>query len=163
VAAGPACLGGAHTISTPLLLCGKQVWCLRHQGRDRATCGRKEANATCRARGWWCGPRSGAGVRKHRRSHCRPKSDPLTRAAWDLAPPARPRPRGRRGRSSSCGAEESLPRPASAGRERVGSWGGVAATAPASGRASTAGGRLPSRGREVGEGSGWTEELTTLF
>jgi hypothetical protein len=118
VAAGPACLGGAHTISTPLLLCGKQVWCLRRQGRDRATCERKEANATCCARGCWCGPRSGAGVRKHRRCHCRPKSDPLTRAAWDLAPPARPRPRGRRGRSSSCGAEESLPRPASAGRER---------------------------------------------
>jgi hypothetical protein len=81
-----------------------------------------------------------------------------SRTRWDPAPPARPRPRGRRGRSSSCGAEEPMPRLASAGREREGSWGGVAATAPASGCASATRGRPPSRGREVGEGGGWTEE-----
>jgi hypothetical protein len=40
--------------------------------------------------------------------------------------------RKRRRRSSSRGVEESLPRPASAGREGEGSWGGVGAAALAS-------------------------------
>jgi hypothetical protein len=47
VASSLACQGGPHNLSTPLLLCGKQVWRLHRRGRDRATCRRKEAGVAC--------------------------------------------------------------------------------------------------------------------
>jgi hypothetical protein len=148
VVAGPHVRVGPIVVQLPPPM-GKQVWRLRRRGRDRATCGRKEASAACP-----CSRTQARDAERRGRKEAPPLQlsaqvrSPHARA-WDPAPPARPRPRGRRGRSSTYGAEESLPRLASTGREREGSWGGVAATAPASGRASAARGRSPSRGREA--------------
>jgi hypothetical protein len=93
--------------------------CADEGGIGRRTGGRRPARPA-RACGRRRGPRSAAGGRKHCRSRRRPKSDPLTRGAGEPDTPARlrPHPRGCRGRSSSHGAEEPLPRPASAGGER---------------------------------------------
>jgi hypothetical protein len=80
-----------------------------------------------------------AGGRKRHRSHRRLRS------------------RGHRGRSSSRGAKESLP-PTGLRGEREGRELGRRGRRRAGLRASVTGERPLSRGREVGEGGGWTEE-----
>jgi hypothetical protein len=59
--------------------------CTAEGGIGRRAGGRRPA-WHARARGRWRGPRSGAGGRKHRRSRCRPKSDPLTHALGPCSP-----------------------------------------------------------------------------
>jgi hypothetical protein len=78
----PHVRGGPHSLSSPLLLCGKQVRRLRRRGRDRAARGRKEASPL-------------------------PPSAALSRSPWPkllpwckgVAAPDRP-PRGERGKGA---------------------------------------------------------------
>jgi hypothetical protein len=159
VASSLACQGGPHNLSTPLLLCGKQVWRLRRRGRDRATCRRKEAGVACPC-SWTLARAAERRVRK--------EAPPLPLSAQVGSPHARAGtlllPLGRAlevavGEAPLVVQRNRCPDwPPRGEREREGSWGGVAATAPASGCASATRGRSSSRGREIGEGGRWTEE-----